>query len=62
MNGTEISGSAPNGGASTFSLSPSSHLHCMVYGEVKRQIGKYPVKRNGSFSGKVKLLCGNGDV
>lgn len=31
----------------------------MVYGKSNHQIKKFSVKRNGSFSGKVKLLCGN---
>ena len=40
-------------------LSPSNHLQCMVYGKSNHQIKKFSVKRNGSFSGKVKLLCGS---
>lgn len=50
--------SPPGNGASAWSLPVSAHMQCMVYGIEKYQIASYSFARQGSFSGKIKLLCG----
>lgn len=59
VNGEDIALGIPLNPVNTGnSLDPENHMQCWVYRIESRKIGTYEVKTTGSFSGKVKLLCG----